>query len=92
MAKSPLRYSPDGSHVYSYQTCIRQTLSDGKTVGNITWYSLTTTRHQAIAMSSDCNIVLSHVPEGTKELWPVPPDAALYVGTAQPVKPVHTSP
>ncbi len=53
--------------VYSYSTCIRQEVGD-LSIGNITRYSTTTSRHQSQAQCVSCDVVLDDVPQDTPEL------------------------
>ena len=55
----------------SYATCIRQALASGVTIGNVTKYSPTTSKHQRIVGAADCDIVLDDVPRDTPELFSV---------------------
>ena len=61
-------YWEHGDKVYSYQTCILQRVHDGLTIGNITHYSNTTSRHQGKAGSRQADVVLDNVPMGTRDL------------------------
>ena len=53
--------------VYSYSTCIRQEIA-GLSIGNITRYSVTTSRHQSQAQCVSCDVLLDNVPRDTPEL------------------------
>ena len=66
MSKSA--YSDHGSIVFSYATCIRQTLPGGLTIGNVTRYSMTTSHHQSKAGVKQCDVLLDNVPRGTDDL------------------------
>ena len=66
MTKSALRHT--ANRVYSYATLIRQTLANGLTIGNITYYSRTTARHQVLAECDTCDILLGNVPKGCDDL------------------------
>lgn len=66
MPKSAYHKLANGT-VYSYSTCIRQECA-GLTIGNITWYSVTTSRHQAQARCVSCDVVLDGVPQDTVDL------------------------
>ena len=57
-----------GSRAYSYETCIKDVLPDGRTVGNVTKYSVTTSKHQNKADVRNCHILLDNVPQGTTNL------------------------
>ena len=65
--KSHYRISSDG-RIFSYETCILQTLEDGTTVGNVTRYSVTTSKHQSRAGSHTADILVNNIPEGTQYL------------------------
>ena len=56
------------SRVMSYSTCIMATMPEGMTIGNDTYYSATTSKHQRKAGVSGCDIVVVGVPEGTLHL------------------------
>ena len=66
MSKSA--YSDHDSVVFSYDTMIRQTLPSGLTIGNVTRYSMTTSRHQSQAGVKQCDVLLDNVPRGTDDL------------------------
>jgi len=66
MSKSA--YSDHGSIVFSYATCIHQTLPGGLTIGNVTRYSMTTSHHQSRAGVRLCDVLLDNVPRGTNDL------------------------
>ena len=66
MSKSA--YSDHGSIVFSYATCIWQRLPGGVTIGNVTQYSPTTSRHQTMAGVAQCNVQLDNEPRGTTDL------------------------
>lgn len=53
---------------WSYATCIVDKLPDGRTIGNDTSYSNTTSHHQAIAGVRGCDIIVHGVPRGTDSL------------------------
>jgi hypothetical protein len=57
-----------GLRVWSYQTCIRDVLPDGRTIGNATHYSPTTSVHQNAVSVRACDVVVSDVPRGTESL------------------------
>lgn len=61
-------YQVLGDRVYSYQTCIRQTLPGGLTIGNVTHYSSTTTAHQNKAGCDKCDVLLGNVDRGVTDL------------------------
>lgn len=58
----------DHMRSFSYSTCIVDVLSNGQTIGNNTYYSATSTRHQTKAGASGCDVVVLGVPEGTADL------------------------
>lgn len=64
-------YTVIGDRHYSYQTIIRQTLPGGLTLGNITKYSVTTSKHQSMARVKECDVLLDGVPKGTTDLLPL---------------------
>ena len=65
---SKTAYADHGSIVFSYSTCIKQTLSGGLVLGNVTQYSPTTSRHQVQAGVAHCDVLLDNVPRGTDDL------------------------
>ena len=65
MSKS--HYYDTGSLVFSYSTCIRQVVG-ALSIGNVTRYSNTTSRHQHQARVAQCDVLLDDVPKGTGEL------------------------
>jgi hypothetical protein len=52
---------------YSYETIILDYV-DGKTIGNVTKYSTTTSKHQRKANVHGADILVDGVPAGTKSL------------------------
>ena len=64
--KSGYRETPDT--VFSWDTCILQVVSGGLTVGNVTWYSWSTSRHQTRARSRTADVRLDDVPKGVEDL------------------------
>ena len=68
--------------VYSYSTCIRQEVS-GLSIGNITKYSMTTSRHQAQAQCVSCDVLLDDVPQDTPELLTLAIQRNLFPDDAQ---------
>ena len=60
-------YFDTGRQVFSYQTCILER-HDGLIIGNITYYSHTTSRHQGKAGSRLADLRLDDVPQGTTDL------------------------
>ena len=75
MTKSALRHT--ANRVYSYATLIRQVLSNGITIGNITYYSRTTARHQVLAECDTCDILLGAVPRNCDDLLQLAIDRGL---------------
>ena len=65
--KSHYKALADG-RIMSYNTCIFQRLADGTTIGNITKYSTTTSKHQSRAGSRTADILVNNIPEGTQYL------------------------
>lgn len=57
-----------GNRAYSYGTCIKDVLPDGRTIGNVTKYSATTSKHQKAAEVSKCDILVDNVPKGAADL------------------------
>ena len=57
-----------GRRAWSYSTALLDVLEDGQTVGNITKYSPTTSRHQNEAGVHSADIKLDGVPRGTEDL------------------------
>jgi hypothetical protein len=57
-----------GINHYSYDTCICTTTPDGRTIGNLTKYSKTTSKHQTYARVNSCDIHLTEVPIGSSSL------------------------
>lgn len=57
-----------GGTVYSYETCIIDKLPDGRTIGNVTKYSRTTSKHQKQVGVHSCDIRVDNVPRGTDRL------------------------
>ena len=57
-----------GDKLYSYWTVIKQRLPDGRTVGNVTKYSSTTSNHQRLAGVNSADIIVRDVPRGTDDL------------------------
>jgi hypothetical protein len=53
---------------FSYETCIMQTAPNGQTIGNVTHYSTTTSRHQNKVGAHNADILLDNVPKGTESL------------------------
>ena len=62
-----LNYHDMGDKVYSYKTVVLERHS-GPTIGNVTHYSSTTTRHQQMAGSFTADVRLDNVPQGTTDL------------------------
>ena len=59
-----------GDKLYSYGTVIAQHLPDGKTIGNASKYSVTTSRHQSQCNVRAANYTVTGVPRGTTDLKP----------------------
>ena len=57
-----------GRRVYSYGTCLIDVLPDGRTLGNLSHYSTTTTRHQTETRVAACEVTVDHVPQGVEDL------------------------
>jgi hypothetical protein len=57
-----------GRRTFSYSTCIVDQLPDGRTIGNATKYSRTTSTHQRTAGVAECAVVVTGVPQGTEDL------------------------
>lgn len=53
---------------WSYSTALRDVLPDGRTIGNVTAYSMTTTRYQTYLQVELCDVVTVGVPRGTTDL------------------------
>jgi len=66
-AKGNLITLPNGQ-VWSYDTMIKELLPNGHSIGNITKYSSTSSKHQTQAMTDRCNILLDNVPKGCASL------------------------
>ena len=60
-------YYESSTKVYSYSTSILER-HGGLTIGNMTYYSPTTSKHQAKAGSRQADVVLDSVPKGTDDL------------------------
>lgn len=61
-----LKFKP--GEAWSYGTRLIQTTDDGLTVGNITRYSVTTSKHQGIAAVRQCDILVDNIPMWTQDL------------------------
>ena len=57
-----------GARAWSYRTAITDVLPDGRTIGNASKYSVTTSKHQRAARVTFCDITVSDVPMGTENL------------------------
>jgi hypothetical protein len=66
MTRSNLRF--DDKRIFSYQTAIWDELPDGRSIGNITKYSTTTSHHQSRVGVRSCDITVNEVPQGTQDL------------------------
>jgi len=64
--------SSSGDKLWSYGTVIAQRLDDGSIVGNITKYSVTTSKHQSQAgvRNHVGRKLLTNIPRGTTDLLP----------------------
>lgn len=59
-----------GGNAFSYHTMIRQQVSGSSvTIGNVTRYSNTTSRHQKLACVHSCDILLDDVPKNCSDLF-----------------------
>lgn len=69
---SSMSYEPGGpgedDYVYSYSTAIMQRMPDGRTIGNVTGYSRSTTTHQNAIGAKYADILVKGVPRGTRDL------------------------
>ena len=63
-------YFDDGRQVFSYKTVILERCN-GLTIGNVTHYSSTTSRHQTKAGSRAADARLDDVPKGTYDLMSI---------------------
>jgi len=84
MSKSNL--CTHGPYTWSYDTVIKQVLPGGITLGNVTWYTWTTYRHQMQSGCRQCEVQLDNVPKGILDLLPlavergiIPTDSPFYV-------------
>jgi len=59
-----------GNKAYSYNTVLLQRLGNGKTIGNITKYSVTTSKHQTQMGVRMATYLVSGVPRGAQDLRP----------------------
>ena len=59
-----------GDKLFSYGTVILQRLGNGRTIGNITKYSTTTSKHQSQTSVRRATKTVSGVPRGTTDLRP----------------------
>ena len=73
-------YFDNGRQVFSYHTVILER-HDGLTIGNVTHYSSTTSKHQAKAGSRYAAVLLDNVPKGATDLLTL----AIERGTFHPV-------
>ena len=58
------------TRLYSYSTVILQRLPNGHTIGNITRYSQTTSKHQSQVGVRRATHLVDGVPRGTEDLRP----------------------
>jgi hypothetical protein len=63
-----MSYHQIGNRHFSYDTCIRELLPDGRSIGNVTKYSATTSKHQRQACVQSCDVKIDNVPTGTSDL------------------------
>jgi len=61
-------YTASGERAWSYSTAIRDRLPDGRSIGNVTPYSTTTSKHQGWAGVRACAVQVDGVPRGTGNL------------------------
>lgn len=61
-------YTEIGNRAWSYSTALRDVLPDGRTIGNVTRYSVTTSKHQSFARVRSCRVQVDGVPIGTDNL------------------------
>lgn len=66
-AQGPSVHS-SGNKLFSYGTVILQRLSNGRTIGNITKYSTTTSKHQSQVGVRRATYFVKDVPRGTTDL------------------------
>jgi len=57
-----------GPRAWSYDTCIKDVLPDGRSIGNATYYSATTSHHQSMVGAKYCAVVVGNVPKNTSDL------------------------
>lgn len=69
-AASANRVHSSGDKLFSYGTVLLQRLSNGQTIGNVTKYSATTSKHQSQVGASMATKKVSGVPRGTTDLRP----------------------
>jgi hypothetical protein len=72
--KNNLSTLPNGT-AFSYETIILQVLDDGSTIGNVTRYSNTTSRHQSKVGARTADVLVTDIPEGSYNLVPFTWDA-----------------
>ena len=60
--------SSSGDILYSYATAILQRLDNGKVIGNLTKYSVTTNKHQSQCSVSNADILVNGVQRGATDL------------------------
>lgn len=61
-------YTEIGQAAWSYDTMIRGVLPDRRSIGNVTKYSSTTSRHQSLAGVHYCDVLIDDVPRSTDDL------------------------
>lgn len=57
-----------GKRAWSYNTAIQDVLPDGRSIGNITKYSATTSTHQGKVGAKNADVIVSDVPQGAQNL------------------------
>lgn len=62
------QYTRIGHRSWSYDTALTDVLADGRTIGNTTFYSRTTSHHQRMAGVHTCDVQVNGVPQGTADL------------------------
>lgn len=57
-----------GDKLFSYYTCILQRLADDRIVGNVTRYSVSTSKHQSVCGVRGADILVDGIARGTQDL------------------------
>lgn len=60
----------EGDLLFSYGTAVAQRLPSGLTIGNVTRYSVTTSKHQSQMGVRQADILVEDVPRGATDLQP----------------------